>query len=437
MGARKKEIFLKTWHLFLLIVFFYSIQHLVRDILQDIFGIHNTFTEFGHFQADISRIPSALKFLFIQPLARFSTFPIEIFMIVAISAVWKRKKFTKLDWVITITLVFILITYSLNILFDPDKGLLRPIKVSYTEPRLGFSFNPEQAIYLGLDPKETYLALLDGLKPSFIRIPIFWDEVQKNKEEFDFSNIDWMMDEAKKRGILVTVNLGYTTFRYPECHEPRWAWDLEGEEFNTALLAFLKKTVFHLAKFSNIEAWQVENERELWLSKPQCRIIKSELFLREIEKVREVDGLRRPIVITHGGKTTIGNFWQKRVTLGDIFAVSFFGKSYNKSLHCYTNRLWLRNILLEKATTERLGKHFWISEFQAEAWGKTPLNKISPEEAQKTMNPEILKKNLELLGKYGGAERVYFWGVEWWYKELLEGRSEMWEMGRALLQKTS
>ena len=310
----------------------------------------------------------------------------------------------------------------------------RSVEVAYTPPSFGFSFSPKQAEYLGLAPKESYLALLDGLQPSFIRLPVFWNEVEKKKGKFDFSSIDWYLNEAKKRGILVTVNLGYTAFRYPECWEPRWAWDLEGEEFENALLSFVKNTVSHLANFVNIDAWQVENEQELWLLKPRCRIIKTSLLKKEIEVVRQTDRLSRPVVITFGAQTRVGNFWQRRILLGDVFAVSFFGKSYNKYLRFHTNRLWLRNIPLEKALTERAGKRFWISEFQAEPWGRTRLNKMGWEEAKKTMNPEILRKNIELLQKWGGAERVYFWGVEWWYKEFLAGRGEMWEVGREVLR---
>lgn len=309
----------------------------------------------------------------------------------------------------------------------------RPLEIVYTEPEFGFSFHPYQASYLGLDPRETYLALLEGLEPPFVRIPVFWDEVQKEEGKFDFSNVDFFVSEAKKRGIKVTINLGYSTFRYPECREPRWAWDLRDEEFDKALLFYLDKTVSHLSDFENVEAWQVENEQELWLIRPQCRIIKEGLLKKEIELVKKTDTQHRPIVITHGGQTRIGNLWQRRIPLGDIFAVSFFGKSYSKNLRFYTNRLWFRNIPIEKAVTEKLGRRFWISEFQAEPWGKTPLNKISPKEAQRTMGHEILKENIELLKKYGGAERVYFWGVEWWYKELLEGRGEMWEVGRSYL----
>jgi hypothetical protein len=312
----------------------------------------------------------------------------------------------------------------------------RPLGIVYIEPEFGFSFHPYQASYLGLDSRETHLALLDGLEPSFIRLPVFWDEVQGEKEKFDFSNIDFLVSEAEKRGVKVTVSLGETTFRYPECREPEWTWDLRDEEFDKALLFYLEKIVSHLSDFENVEAWQVENEQELWLVKPQCRIIKTELFKKEIEAVRKADKLNRPIVVAHGAQTRIGNFWQKRILLGDIFAVSFFGRSYNRSFHLYTNRLWFRNTPLEKAVTEKQGRRFWISEFQAEPWGPTPLNKMTPDEAGQTMSSQILKKNIELLKKYGGAERVYFWGVEWWYKEFLEGRSGMWEVGKSVIESS-
>lgn len=106
------------WHLFLFVVFLYSIQHLVRDVLQDILGVHNAFTEFAHFEADASKVPSIIRFLYTQPLARFLTFPIEIFMIVVIPIAWRRRKFTRLDWFVIALLVFTLFAYSINVLFD-------------------------------------------------------------------------------------------------------------------------------------------------------------------------------------------------------------------------------------------------------------------------------------------------------------------------------
>jgi len=49
------------------------------------------------------------------------------------------------------------------------------------------------------------------------------------------------------------------------------------------------------------------------------------------------------------------------------------------------------------------------------------------------MSPEILKENYDLLLQFGGAERVYLWGAEWWYKEKLEGRDGLWVIGREIL----
>lgn len=48
MREKYKLLLQKTWIVILWIVLIYSTQHLIRDILSDIFGIHNMFTEFGH-----------------------------------------------------------------------------------------------------------------------------------------------------------------------------------------------------------------------------------------------------------------------------------------------------------------------------------------------------------------------------------------------------
>ena len=124
MEIKTKKTFLKIWRYCLLMVFVFSTLHLIRDILQEILGVRNVFTEFGHFQADISRIPSMVRFLYIQPFSGFLTFPVEIFMIIAAPIAWKRKEFTKIDGIIIILIVFSLLWYIPAALFDSSKGLL-------------------------------------------------------------------------------------------------------------------------------------------------------------------------------------------------------------------------------------------------------------------------------------------------------------------------
>jgi len=49
------------------------------------------------------------------------------------------------------------------------------------------------------------------------------------------------------------------------------------------------------------------------------------------------------------------------------------------------------------------------------------------------MSPETLKENYDLLLQFGGAERVYLWGAEWWYARKIEGEDAMWEMAKELI----
>ncbi len=60
---------------------------------------------------------------------------------------------------------------------------------------------------------------------------------------------------------------------------------------------------------------------------------------------------------------------------------------------------------------------------QAEPWGGK----------EETMSPKILRENYELLLEFGGAERVYLWGAEWWYKKLGEGDLSMWNAAKRII----
>ena len=65
------------------IIFIWSIYHLYRDISTDILGIHNAFVDFGHREYLIER--------WCDPYCRYTTFPLEIFNIVACYIVLKRE----------------------------------------------------------------------------------------------------------------------------------------------------------------------------------------------------------------------------------------------------------------------------------------------------------------------------------------------------------
>ena len=94
----------KSQKFFLYFVLIYASQHLVRDILSDILGIHNWFTQIGHRESSNA--------LWCGALCKWTTFPIEIFYIVSSFYQIKQNKFGTLGWIMIFLLIPILLQYS-------------------------------------------------------------------------------------------------------------------------------------------------------------------------------------------------------------------------------------------------------------------------------------------------------------------------------------
>lgn len=302
------------------------------------------------------------------------------------------------------------------------------------KPEFGFSFSHRHAVNLGLDWQETYLALLNEFKPKSIRLPVFWFEVEKEKGKFDFAINDWLIEEAEKQGIPVVLEIGYRSFHRPECYPPDWAKGLNQKEFEEAVFSFLEEGIKHFSQYENIEAWQVENE-PLDVLRPWCRRLSPSFVAKEVEIVKTNDFQNRPILLTFGGEIFLRPYWRGLVPKIDIIGVSFYPRVWHKLTQSYISAydqgiFSLRNIAIERGEAIRLGKRFWIVEFEAEPYGAKPINELSQEEIKETATPAHLQEYYEIIKRIGGVERIYFWGVEWWYKEKLEGRPGMWEAGK-------
>lgn len=302
------------------------------------------------------------------------------------------------------------------------------------KPEFGFSFSHRHASFLGLDWQEVYLGLLDELKPKSVRLPVFWFEVEKEQGEFDFTLNDWLIEEAEEREIPVVLEIGYRSFHRPECYPPDWAKDLSQKEFEEAVLSFLEEGIKHFSRYEKIEAWQIENE-PLDVLRPWCRKLSPSFVAKEIEIVKANDSQDRPILLTFGGEIFLRPYWRGLVPEIDIIGVSFYPRVWHKLVKRYISAydqgiFSLRNIGIERGEAMRLGKRFWIVEFEAEPYGDKPITELSREEIEETATPARLQEYYQVIEKMGGVERIYFWGVEWWYKEKLEGRPEMWEKGK-------
>ena len=277
----------------------------------------------------------------------------------------------------------------------------------------GISFNQYHAKSLGVDWKENYLAMLDELNPKYIRIAAMWNEVEPKPFEYDFSRVDWMMDQAKKHDTKVLLVVGQKAPRWPECHIPDWAEDYSDSKFKEHLIKYTEKVAKRYKKHEALDMWQVENEPFIGFKFGKCQYYKRDLVQEEIETVKDIDTDHK-IMITDSGELS---WWRKPAKLGDVLGSTLYRviRLPNDFVFSYD---WLpagwykfRARLWDKSYDE-----FFISELQAEPWfisSNDPTN-TNISKQKETMSMQRVKDTLEFV-EHTGASRAYIWGVEWWY----------------------
>jgi hypothetical protein len=287
----------------------------------------------------------------------------------------------------------------------------------------GVSFSQKYSEELGLDWKENYLAVIDDLKVKNMRLIAYWDLIEKEKDTYDFQDLDWQIEQAKERDIKIILAIGKKVPRWPEYHKPLWVQEEKIENENQELLVYLEKIINRYKDNENILVWQVENEPFFPFGK--SHYADKETLKQEIELVKSLDN-KRPIIVTESGELP---FWFKSAKYGDMVGYSLYEKvwfhemsiylTYPMPSVFYNRKAWLVDKLFHKETI--------CIELQAEPWGPGLTYTLSLEEQNKTMNTERFKKIIE-FSKNTGEDTFYLWGSEWWYwmKEK-HNDSQMWE----------
>jgi hypothetical protein len=291
------------------------------------------------------------------------------------------------------------------------------------------TFSAQQATDLGLDWKQVYASTLDDLQVKKIRIPVYWDHVEKIKGVYDFEDIDWQISEAQKRNAKIILAIGQRVPRWPECHRPEW---LAGESKitqNANLTKYLKVVTTRYKDDPGLEFWQVENEPFLNVF-GDCPLGDKNLLLQEIAQVKSIDALH-PILITDSGELSS---WLSTASLGDYFGISVY-----RSVHSWVGNLSYNHIIpplfyRAKAwlTRKPIDKIF-ISELQAEPWGKKTLIDTSIADQEKSFDLKQFQSNVAFSQNLGFS-RAYTWGVEWWYWKKTRGDASYWEFAKTLFK---
>ena len=334
------------------------------------------------------------------------------------------KHFLRIVWIfVGSALAFVLLLFGYFNLPGPSPK---------EDVSLGITFSSRYAEALGLDWKESYVALLDEVGVRKIRIPVYWDLVEKTPGQYDFSDVDWQLAEAKKRNAEVILSLGQRVPRWPECHIPEWANESAAIR-KQALFKMLRQSVERYRGHSEIVKWQVENEPFL-IFFGICPKFDPNQLEEEVALVKALDPTR-PVMLTDSGELSL---WFRAASRGDEFGTTMYRKIYKPGVGYVTYPLGPNFFRFKEQLTRLLTRqeHFSVIELQAEPWANGWVADASLDEQWKTMDDRQLRGVVDYARRVGFSE-IYLWGGEWWYwlKEK-KGHPEIWNAARELFRES-
>lgn len=292
----------------------------------------------------------------------------------------------------------------------------------------GVNFSQKHAKDLGLDWRESYLAILDDLKAKNLRLAAHWDLIEPEKNEYSLADLDWQIEEAQKRQADLILVVGMKTGRWPECHIPDWAKGLAKEEQQERILELLNELVSRYKNAPDLYAWQVENEA--LFSFGECPWTDRKFLEKEAALVRKLDP-DHPVVISDSGEYSS---WFEAAGIGDIVGITTYKKVWMSQLNFYFDYhispvFYYRKARLVEAL---FGKEVWSVELQAEPWCPVLLYDCPTGEQKKTMDLEKFQRNIE-FAKQTGLDHFYLWGAEWMYwMKTKQGDSSVWDETKKL-----
>jgi hypothetical protein len=307
-----------------------------------------------------------------------------------------------------------------------------PLKTPDKNFELGTTFSSRNAEDMKLDWKETYIAILDDLKIKNIRIPVYWDLVEPQDDQYNFSDLDWQLSEAQKRNAKIILVVGQKVPRWPECFIPSWTSNDDPEKIEK-LIDFEKVVINRYKNNPEIAYWQVENEP--FLAFGICPTISTNQLDREIAAVKSADATH-PIIVTDSGELS---FWIQAAKRADIFGTTMYTNVYSRKIGYWRypigpNFFKFKQFLIRVFAGQ---KNVMVVELQGEPWINGWLGDAPLDEQFKSMNARQLLEHVNFARKTG-IDKIYLWGAEWWYWLKVEkNHPELWDQAKNIVQTSN
>lgn len=314
--------------------------------------------------------------------------------------------------------------------------------------KIGTTFSKIQCEYLDLDWRETFLEILK-LDLGIIRLGAYWSEIEVQEGIFDFKDLDWQVNQAKKKGIPIILTVGMKAPRWPEYFIPDWIYKRINHSYSADIskdvllqkytLRFISEVIDHYQNETSIKFIQVENEALNRFGGKNWQLHFG--FLKEeVSLVRDIDKLKRPIILTTATQPnkfirflvnifTKGNPINDNLKICDILGINVYPivgwKSFginhyakNKKEHREERYSYLFKLAKKK------NKEIWITELQSEPWEPGILahkKKGNPPSSSPAMTTQYFN---EL--KDQGFDVFLFWGAEYWYYQKIKNANPAW-----------
>ncbi|HVU59630.1 MAG TPA: beta-galactosidase [Candidatus Saccharimonadales bacterium] len=287
---------------------------------------------------------------------------------------------------------------------------------------LGVSFVADYASFLGVDPHTTFLSLLHDLHVRQFRLVSYWSDIEPAPGSYDFSELDWEMQQAAAAGAKVTLVVGLRQPRWPECHAPSWVNGESTRQWQPQLESFMATVVNRYKNNPALQSYQLENEYFLkqYGFFGACTDFSRSRLVDEYNLVKRLDP-RHPIIV---GRSNNDLGWPVGAPTPDTFSVSVYQRVWDATVtHRYLQYPFPAWYYAFLAGWQKIVDHrdMVIGELQAEPW--PPRGQTIPEtplaEQNKSFNAQRLQQTIA-FGKGTGMRSINLWGAEYWYYRMVK-----------------
>lgn len=298
---------------------------------------------------------------------------------------------------------------------------------SYVElqkaPLLGFTFNPNEARFVGLDPK---FAMEEILKIGFDQVRIAMYPNQPTEQMVD--EVRWQVDLAEKNNTDVILVVGRKAPGWPEEYLPRSARE-ETLEKTRAVLEVV-------GRHNSVKIIQVSNEP--YLQVPGLDREEQELLDAMLDSILPYG---KPTLFTHlaDPMRLRAHAFGEVLTIGDIGGINVYIETSAGRGSCskYTSRLRYLNNMAEKDE-----KPLIVTELQTLPWPdqlRVPLPDDNvlyiPLPLQHNLHPEEIRKLYKMVLMNTDAESIFFWELVKALALAQNGEPETWNEVQRIIDR--